>query len=82
MATTFDPHFLSEYEKESEWAEGHGISQRTAKRYRELGLPFLFFGGWVWIPRREGREWIANRVRRRNPSRRQRRAIAAEITAA
>jgi len=48
-----DPNFLAEYERESEWAPGHGISQRTASRYRALpnGLPFLIFGGSVWIPK-------------------------------
>ncbi len=79
-----DPEFLATYEREDRWAKAHGISPRTAKRYRALpnGLPFLVFGGWVWIPRQEGREWIASRVQRRNP-RRRRRAIAssAEITA-
>ena len=67
-----DPEFLALYEKEEDWAEAHGISQRTASRYRALpnGLPFLIFGGWVWIPKREGLEWIANRVQRRNPRRR------------
>lgn len=67
-----DPEFLALYEKEEDWAEAHGISQRTASRYRALpkGLPFLIFGGWVWIPKREGREWIANRVQHRNPRRR------------
>ena len=76
--------FLAEYEKEVDWAEGHGISQRTAARYRALGLPFLAFGGFVWIPKREGREWIASRVKRRNRPRRQRRAIVptTEITTA
>jgi hypothetical protein len=64
-----DPDFLAEYEKESEWSDGHGISQRTTKRYRELGLPYLKFGSFVWIHKRGGREWIANRVRRRNPRR-------------
>jgi len=52
MPENLDPDFLAEYEKESDWAEGHGISQRTAKRYRELGLPFLTFGGFVYIPKR------------------------------
>jgi hypothetical protein len=72
MADNLDPNFLANYEKEADWAEAHGISQRTAARYRALpsGLPFLIFGGWVWIPKREGREWIANRVQRRNPPRR------------
>jgi hypothetical protein len=77
MSEISDSDFLSEYEKESAWAEGHGVSQRTVARYRELGLPHLFFGGYIWIPKREGREWIAGRVRRRNPSRRRRQAAAA-----
>ena len=67
MPETLDSDFLAVYEKESDWAEGHGISQRTAARYRALGLPFLTFGGWIWIPKHEGREWIASRVKRRNP---------------
>jgi hypothetical protein len=76
MSKIVDPDFLSEYETESDWAEGHGISQRTAARYRVLGLPFLTFGGFVWIPKREGRDWIASRVKRRNPPRRRRQAAA------
>jgi hypothetical protein len=83
MSKIVDPDFLADYEKEADWAAGHGISQRTAARYRALGLPFLTFGGFVWIPRREGREWIASRVkRRRNPAHRRRQAITAEIGAA
>ena len=76
---SLDAGFLAEYEKESDWAEGHGISQRTAKRYRDLGLPFLVFGGFVWIPRREGRAWIASRVKRRNARRQRRQAIPASL---
>jgi len=82
MSKIVDYDFLADYEKESNWAEGHGISQRTAARYRALGLPFLTFGGFVWIPKREGREWIASRVKRRNsPRRRARQATSAEIGA-
>ncbi|HVI67724.1 MAG TPA: hypothetical protein VM910_34845 [Bradyrhizobium sp.] len=55
------------------------VSQRTAARYRALGLPFLTFGGWIWIPKREGREWIASRVKRRNPRRQRRQAIPASL---
>jgi hypothetical protein len=73
-----DPEFLAEYELESEWAKGRGVSKRTAARYRELpnGLPYLVFGGAIWIPRREGAAWIANRIQRRNPSRRRQTAAA------
>jgi hypothetical protein len=51
MSEISDPNFLAEYEKESAWAEGHGVSQRTVARYRELGLPHLFFGGYIWNPK-------------------------------
>ena len=82
MSKALDAAFLAEYEKEADWAESHGISQRTSARYRALGLPFLTFGGFVWIPKREGREWIASRVKRRNPPRRRRQAVpTAEIGA-
>jgi hypothetical protein len=75
MSKIVDADFLNDYEKEADWAAGHGVSQRTAARYRQLGLPYLTFGGFVWIPKQAGREWIAGRVKRRNPPRRQRRAI-------
>jgi len=75
MSKIVNSDFLADYEKEADWAEGHGISQRTAARYREIGLPFLTFGGFVWIPKRAGREWIASRVKRRNPPRRRREAM-------
>jgi len=74
MPDKLDHEFLAEYEKESDWAKSHGLSQRTVKRYRELGLPFLKLGAFIWIPKRGGREWIAARVRRRRDPRRQRTA--------
>jgi hypothetical protein len=61
-----DPEFLAQYTRESDWAKAHGLCQRTVARYRGQGLPFMFFGGWIWIPRVEGDEWIASRVKRRN----------------
>jgi hypothetical protein len=75
-----DPEFLSQYEREATWALSHGITQRTSKRYRDQGMPYLFWGGIVYIPKHEGREWIANRVKRRNPRRRQARQAAAATT--
>jgi hypothetical protein len=75
MSEVIDSDFLAEYEKEAVWAEAHGISQRTASRYRALGLPYLTFGGFVWIPKREGSAWVASRIKRGNP-RRQRQATA------
>jgi hypothetical protein len=63
-----DPDFLSEYERETNWAPSVGITKRTSKRYRDQGMPYLLWGGIVYIPRREGREFIASRVKR--PTRR------------
>jgi hypothetical protein len=75
------PDFLSEFQKERDWAKENGeVSQRTVARYRDLGLPFLEWGGCIWIHRRGGREFLNNRVRRRNPRRRQRQAAAATPT--
>src|SRR5262249_41554565 len=71
---SLDADFLAQYEKESDWARKRGISQRTAARYREeQGLPSLSFGGCIWIPKREAIDWIAARLKRRNPPPRRRR---------
>jgi hypothetical protein len=76
-----DPDFLAEYEKESEWAEGHGVHQRTVARYRALGLPYVLFGGFIWVHKRGGREWIASRVKRRNTRSRGRQTRSAQSEA-
>ena len=67
-----DAEFLKEYALETAWAAEHRISQRTAKRYRDQpnGLPYLQWGGEIYIPRREGAEYIKSRVKRRNQRRR------------
>jgi hypothetical protein len=63
--------FQTEYTSEIEWSARHNISQRTTARYRQLPsrLPFLVFGGRIYIPNREGDEWIRSRIRRPNRSR-------------
>jgi hypothetical protein len=64
--------FLDAYVPEAAWALEHRISQRTVARYRSApdGLPFLVWGGGVYIPRHEGAEYIKARVKRRNKRRR------------
>jgi hypothetical protein len=64
-----DQSFLEEYEREEIWAARFGICRKTAARYRNKpnGLPFLKWGGVVYIPKREGADFIRSRVRRRNP---------------
>jgi hypothetical protein len=65
------PNFTAEYATEATWAVEHGVSQRTVSRHRGKGLPWLEWAGKIWIPRREGQEYIASRVKgRRSPPRR------------
>jgi hypothetical protein len=61
--------FPDDYDLERDWARGAGISQRTSARHRNKpnGLPFLDWGGKIWIPRRGGAEYIQSLVKRRNP---------------
>jgi hypothetical protein len=66
MSQPTDEDFLSEYESEDTWSMRHGITRRTAQRYREDGLPYMFWGGRIWIHKQGGAEYIASRVRRRN----------------
>jgi hypothetical protein len=60
--------FLEEYQLAVEWAVEHDVHQRTVDRYRQQpnGLPYLEFGGRIYIPRKEGEEWIRSRIRRPN----------------
>lgn len=66
-----DTSFLDEFKSEADWAAEHNITQRTSARYRQQvdGLPHLEFGGRIYIPKRDGEEWIKGRIRRPNPSR-------------
>jgi hypothetical protein len=78
--------FLDEYQLADEWAAEHDIHKRTAARYRQQvnGLPYLEFGGRIYIPRKEGDEWIRSRIRRPNRARGRPRKIetSAELAAA
>jgi hypothetical protein len=72
------------YWKQNRWSKDKKISPRTTARHRQLGLPWLDWGGEVYIPEHDGDAYIASRVRRRNPPRRRRQATtsaAAEVTA-
>jgi hypothetical protein len=65
--------FGADFQFEEDWCREHGnIHRATARRYRNQpnGLPFLVFGGKIFIPRCEGHEWLLNRVRRLNQSKR------------
>jgi len=46
-----------------------GANRRTGRRYEADGLPFIFIRGMKYRPLREGREWLANQIRRPNQKR-------------
>jgi len=76
MAKVLNKDFVTNYQKEADWAAEYGIHPRTVARYRVQGLPFMIFGGYVWIPKQQARDWVASRVKRRNPPRRNKRQAA------
>ncbi len=70
MDTTVN--ILEGYVLESQFAAGARISPRTSARYRNQpdGLPFLEFGGKIYIPLEGAREWVQSRVKHPNARRR------------
>ena len=58
------------YLSQTRWAKEKRVTTRTAARHREQGLPWLAWGGEIYIPEVEGDEYIAARVKRRNPRKR------------
>ena len=69
-------NLLEGFQPEQEFADDNGISRRQVARYRNEpdGLPYMYFGGRVWIDIEGGREWIKRRVINRNPTRTRRAA--------
>jgi hypothetical protein len=59
------------YWKQRRWSADKKVNVRTTARHRQLGLPWLDWGGEIFIPELEGDIYIASRLRRRNPRRRQ-----------
>jgi hypothetical protein len=46
-----------------------GVTARTGNAWDHEGCPYTYIGGRKYRPRNEGLEWIAGRIRRRNPQR-------------
>jgi len=67
------------YVPEADWAKANHISYRTSFRHRNLspGLPFLSWGGQIWIGKRQGAAYISSFARQRNrrPEPRHRRGV-------
>jgi hypothetical protein len=43
-----------------------GVTARTGNTWDKQGCPFVMIGGRKWRPKKEGLNWIAARIRRRN----------------
>jgi hypothetical protein len=66
------PPFLEGFVEQREFASTVDLCIKTIQRYRQQpdGLPFLEFGGRIYIgPADEARAWLLRRVRRPNPRR-------------
>jgi hypothetical protein len=55
---------LSGYVPQEDFARANRISTRTVARYRSQsdGLPYVEFGGKVFIPLREAGDWLRDRI--------------------
>lgn len=61
---------LKGFTPQEAWAKREKVSPRTVATYRAEGLPFVFFGGKIYIgPDGEARTWLLGRVRRKNQRR-------------
>jgi hypothetical protein len=70
MTASLDPR-LGEYAPIEDFAKMINRSRRTVSKMiaQPDGLPHLRFGPETHIPIAEAREWLAKRIRRRNPTR-------------
>ncbi len=69
---TRDGHdILAGYVEQHEFARIHHITARTVARYRDRvdGMPWVQFGGRIYIPVCEAGEWLKSQVRRPNKRR-------------
>jgi hypothetical protein len=47
-----------------------GATSRTGKRLESEGLPFVMIAGRKYRPLNEGRRWLAERIQRKQPTKR------------
>lgn len=69
MSTT-TTSILDGYVKESVFAAANNISHRTSARYRLMGMPYLVWGGEIYVNVDGARGWLLSRTRQRNQPRR------------
>ena len=58
-------NLLNGFATQEEFAEAHDIHPRTVTRYRKQpnGLPWMEFGGKIYIDLDGARQWLARQVR-------------------
>ena len=63
---------LTDYQPEADFAAELGVSRHTVARYRAEpdGLAYVMLGGRVYIHIPGAKEWMAKRIKRRAPLRR------------
>ena len=68
---TSQTNILDDFQPQDEFAAEHDVSEHTVARYRKepAGLPYVMFGGKIYIHIPGAREWMAQRIRRRAPLR-------------
>jgi hypothetical protein len=58
-------HILDGFIPKRDFAEANGVTPRSVDRYRNEGLPWMMWGGKVFIgPTADARAWLEARVRR------------------
>jgi hypothetical protein len=58
-------NLLRDFTPQGDFARAHRTTTRTLGRYRQQGLPWMYWNGEVWIgPNAEARDFILSRVRR------------------
>jgi hypothetical protein len=51
------------------------VTQRTGNNWDQQGCPFIYIKNMKYRPLNEALEWLASRIRRRNPRRRGRKYV-------
>jgi hypothetical protein len=46
-----------------------GVTKRTGTNWDRAGCPHIMIGGWKYRPLKEAMDWVASRIKRRNPQR-------------
>jgi hypothetical protein len=72
-------NILEGFVLEDDFAVSGCMSTRTVARYRNQpdGLPYMEWAGRIYIPVDAAREWMRNRFRRDNPTKRRRKSESA-----